>query len=174
MHVVAMNEVKGPISALGGPFLETLAEVQRLPPNKQALAMATFGAFTVTACGYVAVTLGPFAAAFPASAITWWTGIAAFGLLLVAVGVRGARGPVATLEALWTLAVLIGGGWLIATYAPSIWANYYGRGFCVSMIGAGTVRLFVTLRGVRGDALKMVKADIAAKEFSWDEEENTP
>ena len=156
----------GVVSALVTPFADEIARIQSLPPPQRETERATYGAFFLGVSGYVWVTVGPY---LPGSLKLGLAAAACFGLLLLVVGLRGSRGqPRSIMGIFWNIAALIGGGWIVAHWIPGLWANYLGRGFCIGMICACAVRLFIALRGIGSNALAMVGEDIDENEFTWE------
>lgn len=154
------SRIEGPLSALGSAIGDEFAKHHALPPDKKALARAEYGAGLLGVCGYLGLTVGPY---LPGS---WQLGIlaaAAFGLMLLVAGVRGALVQRDGMTAFWCLALLIGGAWAVATWCPGLWGNFFGRGICIGTICATLARLFLALRGVGGDAERAVLDNMAAK-----------
>lgn len=143
------------------PFTEEIARIAALPPPQRETERATWGAFFLGVSGSVWLTPGLY---LPGS---WKLGVAAaagFGLLLLIVGLRGSGGqPRNVMGVFWNLALLGGGGWVVAHWLPGLWENFFGRTFCIGMICAAVVRLCIALRGIGGDAERPVRENMQAK-----------
>jgi hypothetical protein len=141
---------------------------QRPSPQHDAAAQASSGAFLLGLCGYAAVAFGPYRATLPPSAVMVWAGLAGFGLLLVAVGVRGARGPRDVMMAVQAVALPLGGWWMLRTWqGPHVFDNFFLQWLGCGCVPVAALRLFLALRGVPGDAQKNVQRHIEQNETVW-------
>ena len=141
-----------------------------LPPHQKAAARASYGAFILGLCGYAAAVFGPYASDFPPPVLLVFAGIAGFGLLLLVVGVRKARWPRDVMQAFWAVALPVAGWWALSAWQgpqvfTNIWVQWFGTGF----LAVALVHLFLALRGMPGDARKMVDSDIAANTLDWED-----
>jgi hypothetical protein len=157
----------GPLSAIVAPIAGELAKHHSLPENKKSENRAYVGAFLLGTCGYVAVRLAPQAANYPGEWKLALAGVIGFGLLLLVVGARGARGPRDWLGAFFALALPVGGFIAAMNYAPELLDDFYVRAFCVGIAAANTVRIWLAIRGNAGNAQKLVHQQIAQNEISW-------
>jgi len=155
---------QGPITAILTPIVEHFARHAALPPYEKAIARAEYGAFLLGVCGYAGLTVGPY---LPGSWRLGLIAIAGFGLLLVAVGLRGARGPRDVMTIFWLLAFVAGGWWVVVHRLPGLWTNFFGRGFCIGLLCGAAVRFYIALRGLGGDAYGLVADDIDQQEWKW-------
>lgn len=151
----------GSISEILLAPVEDFARIEALPPPQRGTERAARGAFLLGLCVYAGLTPGP---DLPGP---WRLGLVAlggFGLLLLVVGLRGSNGqPRDVMGAFWAAAVLVGGWWVVGHWLPGLWANFFGRTFCVGMICGSAARLLITLRGIGGDAEKPVWQNMQAK-----------
>jgi len=155
---------QGPITAILTPIAEHFARHAALPPYEKAIDRAVYGAFLLGVCGYTGVSLGPY---LPGS---WWLGLIAvggFGLLLLVVGLHGARGPRDAMTIFWSLIFAGGGWWAVVHWLPGLWVNFFGRGFCVGLLCGGAIRLYIAVRGPGGSAHGMVAENIDQQEWKW-------
>src|SRR5271155_3348106 len=127
--------IQGPLSAVAVPLADALAKHAALPPFQKNVSRAAFGAGLLTLCGYAAVTFGPAVHRYPLYYPLVWAGLVGFGLLLLVVGVRNARGPSDVMHAFWAIAVPAGCagalwyfGWL------ALLNNVYVRGFVYAIV----------------------------------------
>jgi hypothetical protein len=163
-----MNDQKsqGFLSAIAVPIGEELQHHHALPPYQKAVARASYGASLLGLCGFPAVVFDQ--ATFPPVVIMVWAGVSGLGLLLLVVGVKGARGPRDVMTAFWSIALPAGGWWgLSAWQGPQVFNNIWVQWIATAVLFTAAVRLFLALRGMPGDARKMVDADIQANEFNW-------
>ena len=159
---------RGPLSAIAAPIAEELAKHQALPPDKKSANHAYMGGLICGTCGYVAVTLGPYASSFPDEWKLGFAGVAGFGLLLLIVGWRGARGRRDPLGAMFAVAVPAGGFFAVMNYAPELLDEFYVRAFCCGIVTANFVRFWIAIRGPGGgSAQKVVRQQIAQNEIVW-------
>jgi hypothetical protein len=158
--------VAGPLSAMAQPIAEELAKHQALPPDKKNANRAYVGAFLLGATGYIA--FGPEVSGFPAEWNLGLVGAAGFGLLLLLVGWRGARGARDPLGAFFALAAPIGGFILIINYAPELLGLPFAHAFCAGVAVANLVRFWLAIRGPGiGNARKLVRQEIAENVVEW-------
>jgi hypothetical protein len=154
-------QVRGPLSAFAVPIAESVAKHQALPPDKKSANHAYVGGLICGVCGYVAVKLGPDAASYPDEWKLAFAGVAGFGLLLLVLGWRGARGRRDPLGALFAVVVPAGGFYAVMSYAPELLDEFYVRAICAGIIAANTIRFWIAIRGPGGgSAQKMVRRQI--------------
>lgn len=160
--------IQGPLSAIAVPLGDELAQHAASPPFEKNMARASFGAGLLTACGYAAATLGPVVHNYPPYYPLVWVGLVGFGLLLLVVGVRGARGPRDIMAAFWPAATLAGGGWALwHFFGPEIFDDFYVRGGSLTLLVSGLVRIWLALRGTGGGASKLVRQQIEQDRVEW-------
>lgn len=163
--------VQGPLSAIGVPIAESIAEHQRLPPYEKNVARATLGAGLLTWCGYLAAAFGDGARQFSDVVLWVWAGCALLGLLWLAVGLRNARGPREMMAAFWSGAVVAVCGWLLWHEAyPSGWGPlgaFILKGCYLAMLTSCAVRFWLAVRGMPGDARKIVRQQIEENRVVW-------
>jgi uncharacterized membrane protein YhhN len=159
---------QGPLSAFVSPFAEAHADYRKLPLNERNGVRASWGAFLIALCSYIAMTLGPHASRYPQEWKLAYAAVAGVGLLLFVIGMRGSRGcerdPLAAIFAV----VLPVGGWIaLTTWLPEWRTDFYVRGFFVAYAAANAVRFFLAIRGGGGNAQKIVHQQIAQNEIIW-------
>jgi len=156
----------GLLSATLGPVFEGFHKHSALPREQKAVARAMHGAATVVACIYTAATFGM--SAFPKPWPAVLVGVAGFGLLLLVAGLRGTRGqPRDMMAAFWSLALPAGGWWAMQKWLPGLWYDAYGRGICITILGAAAIRFFIATKGAGANAQKIVSQQIAQNEVHW-------
>jgi hypothetical protein len=164
-----MSDPRTSPGIVSGPFVaaaEALAKHQALPPDKKNANRAYTGAFLLGATGYIA--FGPELSGFPDEWKLGLAGAACFGLLLVVVGWRGARGARDPLAALFAVAVPIGGFVAVAKYAPELLSLPYAHAFCAGVAVANLVRFWLAIRGPGiGNAQNLVRQEIAENVIEW-------
>lgn len=139
---------------------------QALPPDKKNANRAYFGSLICGTCSYLA--LAPDVPSFPDG--EWKLGFAAvfaWGALLLVIGWRGSRGARDILGAIFAVSIPAIGFFLAANYAPDLLQDTYVRAFCTGIISANLVRCAICLRGVGGNARKLVAKDIGLGEWRW-------
>ena len=164
-----MNERQsaGPISAATSVIGEEFARHSALPPDKKNANRAYLGGLICGTCGYLAVALAPEASSFPDE---WKLGFAAvfgWGVLLLVIGWRGSRGARDPLGAIFAIAVPAIGFVAVINYAPELLHDVYVQAFCCGIITANVVRCVICLRGVGGNARKLVAKDISMGDWKW-------
>jgi hypothetical protein len=160
--------IAGPMSAIVVPFTDAAQQFRASSPFQQSVGLACFGAITLAFSGEAALLVGPAASTFSPVALLVFAGIAGVGLLLFVLGVRGARGPRDTVMALTSVATP--GGLAVALWAlggpqalHNIWAQLIGIPFLIGF----TVRLYLAMRGMPGDAQRNVRRHIEQNENVW-------
>lgn len=118
---------------------------------KAAVPGCVRGAFLLGVCGYLLVTLGPYAARIPDSYKLGWAAATAWGTVLLVIGWRNTHGmmPRNLLGALWVVAVPAAGFFAVAHYAPGLLENFYVRAFSAGVIAANVVHLSMAAK-IRG------------------------
>jgi len=159
-----MSPPKGPLEAIVTPFAEQAKLYATLPPYERAVARAEYGAFLLGVSGYVGLTVG---VSLPGSWLIALTVIGGYGLLLLATGSHDARGRRDVMSIFWSLVVIGGGWWVVTHWLPDLWADFYGRTFCIGALCSTAVRLYLALRGLGHHAHRLVTEDIAAQEWKW-------
>lgn len=144
----------------------------QLPPPQKALARTSYGSLLLIACGYTAATFGTDALhQYSPAALYGFAAVAAFGLLLFVVGLRGPRmmvDPVMT--RFWSLfwAVAFGAGsWWLAVNRPGVWEIFWLRCFCLSFASAQALEFLLLLRPGAGSAEKIIRQQIDQTEINW-------
>jgi len=162
------GDFHGPLSEIAKGFAHHAA----LPPPQKAFARTSYGSLLLFACAYTAVELGPAALhQYPPAALYGFAGVAALGLLLFIVGLRGPRMPADVMTYFWSLfwaVTFATGSWWLAVYQPDWWDNIYVRGFCLSFACAQGLEFLLLLRPMSSNARGMVEDNIAETEFNWD------
>ena len=157
-------------SGLAAPLVvlgDELRAHQSLPPDKKNANRAYVGGLICGTCSYLAIALGPDASGFPDE---WKLGFAAvfgWGVLLLVIGWRGSRGARDILGAIFAIAIPAIGFIAAAKYAPDLLQDFYVRAFCTGIIVANVVRFAICVRGVGGNARKLVVNDIDQGEWKW-------
>jgi hypothetical protein len=151
--------IVGPLSAIGVPIGDALQQHHAAQPFPKNVGLACFGAIVL---GYAAMLFA--AGVFPPLVLL---GVGALGLLLFAIGVRGARGPRdpgMALTSVATPAGLTAALWLLA--GPQVCRNVLV--LFLPFVGGFVVRLWLSLRGLPGgNAREMVEVDIADSDWNW-------
>lgn len=162
--------IAGPLSAIGTPIAESAQRFAASGPFNQAVGLACFGAIFLAFCGETAAALGTAALArWSPVALAVFAGVAGVGLLLLVVGWRGARGPrnaVMALTSIATPCLLAAGVWCI--WGPQAFHNPLVQWIGAPFLIGFAVRLVLSLRGISGNARKMVDQNIKANELDWD------
>ena len=92
------------------------------------------GGMIVGAAGYIAVTLGPQAHTFPREYVIGYAAITCLGLVMVASGLRGARGmPRDLFLAFRAIAIPVAGYVAMMHFMPELWHLYLVRLFTVAV-----------------------------------------
>lgn len=184
-----MPEPKGFLTAFAEPLAEAAARHQAASPRDKSFTRAGGGAFLLTCCAYTAVwspvflggSFDALVAAFlrapthPPVALMVWTAAAAFGLLWLVVGLRGARGPRDVMAAFWAAVrvALFGCALGLQWYLPRDWgdlvplANLVLRGIYLGLLAEGAVHFLLAVRGMPGDAQKNVRQHIEQNQVVW-------
>jgi hypothetical protein len=162
--------IRGALSAIVVPFAEEAQRWRMLPPHEKETERAVLGGFLIGS----AADLGW--AGRDAIMPAWWNpgllGVGAFGLLLLAVGLRRTRYlPRSIMGVFWTAVVIGGGGWAVVNWWHGFWANPLGRAFCIGMLCGAAVRLYIALRGTSGNARDLVEKDIRDGGWDWEREQ---
>ena len=161
-----MNDPRGagPLSAIAAPIAEAAAKHQALPPNKKNADRAYGGGFI---CGTCAM-LGSEVADWPDEFKLGYALIFAWGVLLLVVGWRGSRGAQDWLGAVLPIAVPAIGFIAAVNYAPpQFLQDFYVQAFCVGVVMANAVRFAICVRGIGGNARKLVVNDINQGDWKW-------
>jgi hypothetical protein len=153
----------GPLSAIAAPIAEAAAKHQALPPNKKNADRAYGGGFI---CGTCAM-LGPEVAGWPDEFKLGYALIFGWGLLLLVVGWRGSRGMRDPIGAVLAVAVPAIGFIAAVNYEPALLQIFYVQAFCVGVVTANVVRFVICVRGIGGNARKLVVNDINQGEWKW-------
>jgi hypothetical protein len=160
--------IVGPSSAIVVPLADAAQQFRASPPFQQSVGLACFGAITLGFSGEAAVLFGPAASTFSPVALLVFAGIVATGLLLFVLGVRGARGPRNGVMALTSVAtpggLAVALWWLGGPQAfHNIWVQLIGIPFLIGFV----VRLYLSVRGMPGDAQRNVRRHIEQNENVW-------
>ena len=86
--------------------------------------------------------------------------IFAWGVLLLVVGWRGSRGRRDPLGAVLAIAVPAIGFIAAVNYAPELLQDFYVQALCTGIVTANVVRFAICVRGIGGNARKLVVNDI--------------
>ena len=156
-------QIRGPLSAIAMPIAEGLAKHQALPPDKKNANHAGLGGFCWRdwLCHVRSrdIKLSRRVETRPG-----WRGC--FGLLLLVVGARGARGTRDPLAALFAL-VPIGGFFAVMNYAPDL-LGLPLRTILRRRRGREPVRFWMAIRGPgSGNAQNLVRQEIAENVVDW-------
>lgn len=164
-----MNERQpvGPISAAASAVGDEFAKHSALPPDKKNANRAYFGGLICGTCSYLAVSLAPEASSFPDEWKLGFAAVFAWGLLLLVIGWRGSRGARDVLGAIFAIGIPAIGFIATANYEPDLLQDPYVRAFFTGIITANAVRCAICLRGVGGNARKLVVNDINQGEWKW-------
>jgi hypothetical protein len=161
-----MNERQsvGPISAVASAVGDEFARHANATPAVKASNRGYVGAFLVSGCGYLFIA-DDFAS-YPEDVKIALAVAAVLGLLLLWTALRthNQREPLA---AFFALAVPIGGLLAVLSWAPQLLDDFYVQGFCVAVGCANLVRFYLAVRGVGGNARKLVVNDINQGEWKW-------
>jgi hypothetical protein len=182
-------EQRGFLTAMAEPVAEAMARHQASSPRDKNFTRAGGGVFLLVCCAYTAVwspvflggSFDALTAAFlrapthPPVGLMIWAGIAAFGLLWLWVGVRGARGPRDIMAAFWAAVrvVLFGCALGLQWYLPRDWgdlvplANLVLHGLYLGLLAEGVVHFLLAMRGIPGDARRNVRQHIEQNEVVW-------
>jgi hypothetical protein len=105
-----MSEIPGPLSAIGVPIADSIAQFRTAAPQQKQFIMVGLAASGLSWCVYLAPCFaGPlWQTRLAASADEWlmaeiWAGVTAFALLALIVGLMGTRGMRDGSAALWRL-----------------------------------------------------------------------
>ena len=163
------GDFHGPLSIIG----QEIARHAQLPPPQKSIARTSYGSLIMIAGGYIAWSLGPDAIhEYPPAWLYGFGAVAAFGLLIFIVGLRGPRAPVEFMTCFWSLvwAAAFGtGSYALAVHYPDWWREYlWIRCACISFTAAQGLEFLLRLRPVPGDAFGMVGRNIDENEFRWD------
>ena len=153
----------GPLSAIGSPIAEELAKHRALPPDKRHGNYAYGGGLI---CGTCAM-LGSEVAGWPDEFRIGYGLIFAWGVLLLVVGWRGSRGRRDPLGAVLAIAVPAIGFIAAVNYAPELLQDFYVQALCTGIVTANAVRFAICVRGIGGNARKLVVKDINHGEWKW-------
>ena len=131
---------------------------------------AYVGAFLLGVCGYLLVTLGPYAARIPDGYKIGWAVAAAWGAVLLVAGWRDARWTLPDrFGALCAIVAPAAGFITVAHYAPGLLENFYVRAFAAGVIASNLVRFVLCISGPPGgNAHQLVEDNIAENEFTWE------
>jgi len=155
---------QGPLSAVGLPIAESAQRFAASGPGQQSIGLACLGSIVLSFCGETWAAVGS------AALSSWWfAGGAGVGLLLLVVGWRGARGPrnaVMALTSIATPCLLAAGVWCI--WGPQAFHNAAVQWVSFPFLIGFSLRLVLSLRGISGNARKMVDQNIKANELDWD------
>lgn len=153
--------IVGPLSAIAVPLGDAAQQFKASSPFRQSVGLACFGAITLGFCGEAALLFGPAASTFSPVVLLVFAGVAGVGLLLFVLGVRGARGPRNVVMALSSVATP--GGLAAAIWwlgGPETFQNIWVQLIGVPFLLGFTVRLYLALRGMPGDAQRNVRRHI--------------
>jgi hypothetical protein len=155
--------VAGPLSAIASPIAEAAAKHQALPPDKKNADRAYGGGLI---CGTCAM-LGSEVASWPDEFKLGYVLIFAWGVMLLVVGWRGSRGARDPLGAVLAIAVPAIGFIAAANYTPQLLQDFYVQALCTGIVFANAVRFAICVRGIGGNARKLVVNDINQGEWKW-------
>jgi len=117
-------------------------------------------------CGYAVKLFGASALSFAPPVLLGFAAVAAFGLLLLIVGLHGARGgPRDIMGAFWALAVPVGGWFgLSAWFGPEVFNILFVQWIGIAVLCSCAVRFLIAAR-LSGDssALRKMKKYLKAK-----------
>ena len=85
--------IKGPISAVVLPVSDSLQQLGTSPPFQKHVSLACTGAILLSLCAFAALVFGRDVATFSTETLLGFAAVVGFSLLLLVVGMRGARGP---------------------------------------------------------------------------------
>ena len=88
-------------------------------------------------------------------------------MLLLVVGWRGSRGRRDPLGAVLAIAVPAIGFIAAVNYAPELLHDFYVQALCTGIVTANAVRFAICVRGIGGNARKLVVNDINQGEWKW-------
>jgi hypothetical protein len=165
-----MNERQsvGPISAVASAVGDEFAKHSTLPPDKKNANRAYWGGLICGTCSYLALVLAPEASSFGDEWKLGFAAVFAWGVLLLVIGWRGSRGARDVLGAIFAIAIPAIGFIAAANYAPpDMLQATYVRAFCCGIIAANAIRFLICVRGVGGNARKLVVNDINQGEWKW-------
>jgi hypothetical protein len=158
--------IQGPLSILGVTAGDAGQKFAASTPFQKFVGLACLGAVVLGFCGFFAEAM--FTPGTSPTARLVFCGIAAVAFLLLGIGVRYARGPRDPIMALTSIATPAGlalGLWCI--WGPQVFHNGLVEFFGIPFLIGFALRLFLSLRGMPGDAQRNVQRHIQQNEVVW-------